>query len=316
MKSRMFLKALLFPLFTAYVLSTLLSILKPPRPVRRGAFVSERILNIAHRGGALEAPENTLAAFAQALQSGADALELDVRMSTDGVLFVLHDETVDRTTDGRGLLAAKTRTEIESLDAAFRWNPESLPVPPLRGTGMNIPSLEEVFCSFPDVPMIVELKTADPAAVEELGRLLEKYDRWDAVVTASFHQRTLRRMRERFPEALTSAGRSEVKRFYLLHGIGLGGLARSPAHSFQIPERFGVFNLLSRRMLRSLRRRGIDVYVWTVDEEPDMLRIIDRGVQGLITDRPSVLSRVLGRQGERSGRQEEDLSQSGVKAAD
>lgn len=292
MIKRMFLKAILVLLFTAYVLSAVLSI-RPVRPARRGAFMSDRILNIAHRGGALEAPENTLVAFAKALQSGANALELDVWMSADGVLFVLHDETVDRTTDGRGLLSAQTRTEIERLDAAFRWNPENLPAPPLRGIGVTIPSLEEVFRSFPEIPMIVELKTQEPEAVDGLGKLLEKYDRWDSVIMASFHQGTVKKMRERFPEALTSAGRNEVKRFYLLHWAGLGGLARSPAHSFQIPERSGVFDLLSRRMLRALRRRGMDVYVWTVDEEPDMRRIMDRGVQGIITDRPSVLARVL-----------------------
>jgi glycerophosphoryl diester phosphodiesterase len=266
---------------------------RPPVPVRRGAFARDRMLNIAHRGGSLEAPENTLYAFERALQAGADALEMDIHQLADGKLFVLHDETLERTTNGSGPAAEKTLAELKTLDAACNWNPGNLREPPLRGTGIQIPSLEEVFQKFPGVPLFIEIKPAHTEMVAELGRLLEKYDRWDETIVGSFHQEILKPFRKQFPQALTSAGRAEVKRFFLLQRIGLAGLIRPPVHSFQIPERSGSHDLLSRGMRKALRRQGMDLHVWTVNEEPDMRRVIGLSVQGIITDRPSVLADVL-----------------------
>ena len=271
----------------------LFAFLRPQVSVRRGMFAEDRVLNIAHRGGALESPENTLHAFERALQAGSDVLEIDIQRSADGVLFVFHDETLDRTTNGSGAAAEKKWNELQTLDAAFDWNPARLSEPPLRGAGIRIPSLEEVFRKFPGTPMIVEIKPDDPETVAALGLLLDAYDRWDATIVASFHHGVIKQFRKEFPRALTSAGRGEVKRFYLLQKAGLAGLVKTPAHSFQLPERFGPFNLLSRRMLRALRKRGINVHVWTVNEESEMRRIINLGVQGILTDRPSVLADVL-----------------------
>ena len=263
-------------------------------PIPRGAFaLADRPLNIAHRGGALEAPENTIHAFNHAVQAGADAIEVDVWLTSDGHLVAVHDATVDRTTDGTGRVDRMTLEQIQSLDAAWNWNPENSHEPPLRGQGILIPSLQEVFAQFPNTPMIIELKTRQPNAVLELGRLIRKHNAVDRVIAASFNQRTIRSMRRQFPEILTSAGQDEVTLFYAAHLIGLHRLLRPAAHSFQLPERHGRIHLLSQRMLRAMRRNGIDVHVWTIEDPHDMERMIDLGVDGIITSRPAELNRLL-----------------------
>ncbi len=263
-------------------------------PIPRGAFaVADRPLNIAHRGGALEAPENTIHAFNHAAQVGADAIEMDVWLTSDGHLVAVHDATVDRTTDGTGRVDRMTVEQIQALDAAWNWNPQNLPEPPLRGQGIRIPTLIEVFEQFPDTPMIIELKTKNPNAVLELGRLIRKHNAVDRVIAASFNQRTIRAMRRQFPEILTSAGENEVTLFYVTHLMGLHRLLRPAAHSFQLPEHRGRIHLLSRRMLRAMWRNGIDVHVWTIEDPHDMQRMIDLGVNGIITSRPAELNRLL-----------------------
>ena len=262
-------------------------------PIPRGAFEADRPLNIAHRGGALEAPENTVHAFQHAVDAGADALELDVWLTADGHLVAIHDETVDRTTDGNGKVSEITLEEIQSLDAAWDWNPNDENEPPLRGKGIRIPALQEVFEDFPDIPLIIELKTKDPAAVSQLGNLIRKHDAQDRVIAASFHQKTIRAFREQFPEILTSAGKDEITNFYILQRIGLHGTLRPFAHSFQLPEYHGNTHLLSNSMLRAMRSSGIDVHVWTINETDDLHRMLDLGVDGIITDRPAKLNRLL-----------------------
>lgn len=292
---RSFLLLLCVILIAAGVLARIVYLRSLP-PVRRGAFAADRTLNIAHRGGALEVPENTLHAFEYAMRVGADAIEMDVWMTADGHLVAIHDPTVDRTTNGHGRIDEMTLDQVQALDAAWNWNPESLPEPPLRGQGITIPAIEQVFERFPATPLIVELKTDAPEAVMALGRLILKHDAADRVIAASFNQQTIRMMRRHFPDVLTSGGRDEVARFYLFHRIGLEALLRTDAHSFQLPEYHGRIHLLSPRMLRALRRNGIDVHVWTINETDDLLRMLELGVDGIITDRPAHLRNLMQRE--------------------
>lgn len=262
-------------------------------PVDRGAFSSERVLNIAHRGGVLEAPENTTYAFKNALKSGADVIEMDIHASKDGVLFVFHDNTLERTTDGNGPVSSMTWSELQKLDAAYFWNPDSLPEPPLRGRGIKIPALEEIFREFPDTPMILEIKADYPEIIEKLGNLLKIYNRWQNTIVASFNDKLVKRFRKQFPGAFTSSGRIEVALFYFLQIAGLQGLMMSQPHSFQIPEKAGPLNLLNRRMSKALRKKGIDLHVWTVNEEQEMRRIINKSVDGILTNRVALLKSVI-----------------------
>ncbi len=290
---RLILRLLFFWAGLATVVLIRITYLRALPPVRRGAFAGERTLNIAHRGGGLEAPENTLHAFKHAVQAGADAIEMDVWLTSDGHLVVIHDPTVDRTTDGRGSVDMMTLEQIQKLNAAWNWNPENLPEPPLREEGIIIPSLQQVFEHFPETPLIIELKTKNPDAVMVLGNLIREHDAADRIIAASFHQPTIQDMRRNFSDVLTSGGRDEVTRFYLLHRIGLARLLQPAAHSFQLPEYHEQIHLLSPRMLRALQRSGIDVHVWTINETNDFLRMLDLGVAGIITDRPAELNRLL-----------------------
>lgn len=270
------------------------ALLHVPRPVRRGAFARTGPLLIAHRGGSIESPENTLIAFETALRNGAHALELDIQLTACGTPVVLHDETLDRTTSGSGPVADLSLDQLQDIDAAYHWNPGHLPEPPLRGTGITVPTLEEVFIAFPGVPLMIDIKPTNVAAVvPAIGSLIEHYNLWDWILIASFDQKTIRAFRRQYPRALTSAGRAEVARFYLLQRIGLAGLHRTRAHSFLLPEFYGRVHLLSPSMLRALRRRGVDVYVWTLDEKEDMLRMIELEVQGIITGNPALLNSLL-----------------------
>jgi glycerophosphoryl diester phosphodiesterase len=260
--------------------------------IPRGAFAATDLpLNIAHRGGALEAPENTIHAFRHALQSGANAIEMDVWRSADGHLVVIHDDTVDRTTNGSGTVEEMTVAQLEQLDAAWNWNPRNLPEPPLRGQGITIPKLADVFSTFPEMPMIIELKTSHPEAVPQLAQLIQSHNAANRIIAASFNQRTINAMRRQFPGILTSAGQTEVSWFYKLHMVGLHGLMRPSAHSFQLPEYHGRIHLLSESMLRAMRSSGIDMHVWTIENPHDMQRMLDLGVDGIITSRPAELNR-------------------------
>lgn len=256
------------------------------------------ILVMAHQGGNHLWPDNTMTAFRGAAQMGVDVLELDIASTSDGVLVVIHDLTVDRTTNGSGPVNSFTLEEIRQLDAAYHW-PHHVPVEersyPYRGQGIVIPTLEEVFLEFPDIRINVEIKQADPPIVEKLGELIDEYDRWDRTLIASFDADTMYAFRARWPQAATSAVEPEVRRFFTMNLLFFGRFYPSPAAAFQVPNRFGNLHVIRPRFVRIANRRGVDVHGWTPNTEEAIQEMIDDGVQGIITDRPDIAMRLLGR---------------------
>ncbi len=256
------------------------------------------VLVIAHQGGNHLWPDNTLVAFRGAAAMGVDVLELDIASTSDGVLVVIHDLTVDRTTNGSGPVNSFTLAELRELDAAYHWPhhvPEDERTYPYRGQGVVIPTLEEVFLEFPDIRINVEIKQADPPIVEKLAELIDEYDRWDSTLVASFDAETMYAFRERWPHAATSTVEPEVRRFFTLNLLFLGRFYRSPAAAFQVPNRFGNLHVIRPRFARIANRRGVDVHGWTPNTEEAIQEMIDDGVQGIITDRPDIAMRLLGR---------------------
>jgi glycerophosphoryl diester phosphodiesterase len=251
---------------------------------------------IAHQGGNQVRPDNTMMAFRHAVSLGVDALEMDVHSTKDGVLVVIHDDTVDRTTNGSGPVSELTLSEIQELDAAYNW-PHHLESDehPYRGQGVTIPTLEEVLREFPDMPMTIEIKQADPPIVEPFGEMLQRYDREQNTVVASFHPEVMQEFREKFPALATSGVEPEILRFYILKTLFMGWIYRPRMEAFQVPDTFGRLRVITRRFVRSAQRRGIDVHVWTINDRDDMERILATGVDGIITDRPDLLLEVLGR---------------------
>jgi len=264
-------------------------------------FIRDGILAWAHRGGEGQWPSNTLYAFEHALGLGMDALELDIHATRDGVLVVRHDPVVETTTDGLGRICDLTLREIKALDAGYTWTADEGRTFPFRGLGITIPTLEEVFQAFPRRPISIDIKPEDPAVVRILSQLLRAYDRLDLVVVGTFHDPQLCRFRLLCPEVDTAAGVSETRRFYLLNLFRLSKFFRSPAKAFMIPEYYGRLRLVTPRFIRAAHVLGVQVHVWTVNEVEDMRRLIDWGVDGIITDYPSRLMELYEQHLTRSG---------------
>jgi glycerophosphoryl diester phosphodiesterase len=265
--------------------------------VRPGApYLAGAPLLIAHRGGSGLAPENTLTAFRQALEWWrADVLELDVRPTRDGEVVVFHDPTLERTTDGQGGVSIWSLAALRTLDAGCRFTPDGGASFPYRGRGVTIPTLAEVLEAFPDARVNVEIKD---------GRAQERV--WEVVRDARAAHRVLiaaerRRNRTRFagyPGAV-SASAEDLWAFYLHHRLRSVALHVPRVDAFQMPERHGSRQVLGPRFVAEAHALNLAVHVWTVDDEADMRRLLDWGVDGVITDRPDRLVRVLH---ERTGR--------------
>jgi glycerophosphoryl diester phosphodiesterase len=253
-------------------------------------------LLIAHRGGAGLAPENTLAAFRQAVDDwDADMIELDVHATADGECVVIHDPTVDRTTDGTGPVAAMTLAELKLLDAGYRFTPDGGKTFPFRGQGVRIPTIAEVLDALPDARLTVELKTG--AAQRPLFEAIRRAGAEGRVIAAG--ERTASRTLFREYTGAASASSRQMMRFLVLYRLGLHRLWRAPVVAVQIPETWKGRQLLTARMVRALHARGLAVHIWTVNEVADMERLLDWGVDGIVTDRPDRLADILTARGMR-----------------
>ena len=254
---------------------------------------------IAHQGGDDLWPSNTLYAMERAVTLGVDVLEMDVHATRDGVLVLSHDETVERLTDGSGLIKEMTLAEIEALDAAYDWTPDDVPpvdgIYPLRGQGIAIPTLEEIFEAFPGMPMNIEVKQQEPPIVEPFCQLLRQYGKEDEVLVASFHPEVMVAFRQECPEVATSATEREILPFYILNQARLAAVYRAPAHAFQVPEVSGGRRVVTERFVNAAHAHNVQVHVWTVDDPEKMARLIELGVDGIITDRPDLLLDLLNR---------------------
>jgi glycerophosphoryl diester phosphodiesterase len=237
-------------------------------------------LILGHRGASAYAPENTLAAFRRALELGADGFELDVTLSADGVPVVIHDDTVDRTTDGNGAVAELSVARLKTLDAG-RWRGPQF-------AGERLPTLEEVFTEFGAQAVInIELKR-DASPARELAAkvvsLIRAHRLGSRVVVSSFYYDNLRRVKQLDPALPVGLLYSPDEPWRVVRAV-LRPEVRAEAHH----PHFCMFNALTRRWYRAAGRR---VNVWTVNAEADLRRLIRLGVDGVITDRPDVAARL------------------------
>jgi glycerophosphoryl diester phosphodiesterase len=266
------------------------------RPVADHAFFGQdEVLVMAHRGGRGLWPENTLFAFERAMEMGADVLEMDLHSTQDAVLVVMHDNTVDRTTDGAGRIQDHSLAQIKELDAGFQWTADDGATYPFRGQGITVPTLEEVMTAFPGALMNIEIKQAEPSIVDLLCLMIQEYDKEEQVLVASFHQDTIREFRAACPRVASTAGEDEVRVLYGLNMARSAVLYTPPAEAVQVPEYFGDMHVVTDRFVRAAHGRNMEVHVWTVNEVEDMQRMLDLGVDGIITDYPDRLLALLGR---------------------
>ena len=243
---------------------------------------------IAHQGGGKLWPENTLYAFAKAEELGVDVLEMDLRVTVDGEIVVMHDASVDRTTDGSGHVDEMTLAEIRELDAGDRFDaPGQFPH---RGQGLTVPTLEEVLSRFSTARLILEMKEFTPALAVELCGVLTTLEAEERVLIASFGHDSMPAFREACPTVATSTTMREGRLLDLLNRMRLASLYRSPAVALQIQKKY-----VEPQLLELADAFNVKVQVWTIDDEADMQRLLDMGVQGIMTDYPDRLLRVMGR---------------------
>ncbi len=258
-------------------------------------FNRDDVLVIAHRGGAGLWPENTLYAFRQAAALGVDVLEMDVQITKDGEIVVLHDSTVDRTTNGTGAVGDLTLTELRRLDAGYTWTADEGQSFPFRGRGLTIPTLAEVFAALPEAPMNIEIKPSGPSIAAPLAQLIRDYGMAECVLVASFDVGILQEFRRLCPEAATAAAEAEVRTLYTLGLLRLGRTYCPPAEAVQVPEYHGRRRVVTPHFVAMVGERNMEVHVWTVNRCDDMRRMVKLGVDGIVTDYPDRLLAVLGR---------------------
>jgi glycerophosphoryl diester phosphodiesterase len=259
----------------------------------------------AHRGGAALRPENTIVAFDHGLSLGADGLELDVHLSRDGVAVVHHDDTLERTTDARGPIAAFTVEELSRVDAGFWFRSPAGPSGPtanrvggaeagypFRGRGISVPTLREVLQRYRDVRLILELKVDDPELAVRTIDEIRAADAVSRVALGSFGSRVLRVARTLEPGIPTGAAQEETR--WALYRSWIGWpLGRTRYHEFQVPEQSGRTTIVTPQFVAHAHRAGLPVKVWTVNDPADMRRFLDWGADALISDRPDLAVRVV-----------------------
>jgi glycerophosphoryl diester phosphodiesterase len=256
---------------------------------------TREVLVIAHRGGRGLWPENTMYAFEQAARMGVDVLEFDVHTTADSVLVVIHDDTVDRTTDGTGRVEDLPFEALRRLDAGYRWSGDGQKTFPYRGRGLTIPTLEEALEAFPGRRMNIELKSSGMAVVERFVRTIREHQRIDRTLVASFNGETIGYLRGRHPTLATAATAREAVSFLVLHALRLDVVYIPAAQAFQVPPSLFGVPFVDRRYVRNAHRHNMDVHVWTINDPEVMRRLIDAGVDGIMTDYPDRLLGVLGR---------------------
>lgn len=254
-------------------------------------------LFFAHRGGSSLAPENTVAAFERGLGLGAEALELDIQTTREGELVVIHDPTVDRTTNGTGLVSAHTLDELRQLDAGYRFTPDGGQSYPFRERGVSIPTLRDVLEGCPGVRVNIDLKQSALPREQRLWALIQELEAVDRVLVASgdLHTPIVRFRRLCGGRVATSASATEVRNFVLTAAIRATRWMRPAYDALQVPEWHRGIRVVSPATVAAAHRLGVKVHVWTVDERADMERLLAMGVDGLMTDRPDTLAEVLGK---------------------
>ena len=247
----------------------------------------EHPIAMAHRGSMLLWPENTMTAFQEAVDLGYRYLETDLQISRDGVLVTFHDDTLDRTTDGHGLVSNRTLEELKQLDAAHKFQIDGHY--PYRGRGIRIPTLEELATAYPDRIFSLDLKSdgMEEALIETIRRL----NLWDRVIVGSFSDARLRRFRRLVDRPVSmSAGPAETLRFVTAARLHLP--YRPRCDSFQVPVKQGI-TIVSSRAVRVAKSAGVPLIVWTINDRTEMQNLLDLGVDGIISDRPDLLLEVI-----------------------
>ena len=279
--------------------------------MKNNPWLDRRVVAFAHQGGAFEGPSSTLHAIGQAVALGAPAIELDVHATKDRYIVVCHDETVDRTTNHVGEISNLTLAELREMDNSYWWIEGDAVTPGRdaseyvhrgkapRDRAFGIATLEEVSEAFPGVVLNMDIKRTDPEVEpyeELLANELRRLGRTDSVIVASFNDKAIQRFRTFAPEVFTSAATDETAAFYF---SVVAGETPPPMDAFalQVPTSFGEIEVVNQTFVDAAHQHGLAVHVWTIQDRDEMERLLDLGVDGIISDTPSTLIQLLAERG-------------------
>jgi glycerophosphoryl diester phosphodiesterase len=249
---------------------------------------------VAHRGGAQEAPENTMLAFQAAIDLGYTYLETDVHVTRDGFVLAFHDDRLDRVTDGQGAICELTLAEVQAADAAYHYSRDGGRTFPLRGQGIGVPLLQEILQRWPAARLNVDPKS--DGCVRPLVALIEQRGDWGRVCFGSFSDARLRKIRAfGRGRACTSMGPRAVAVARVAGALGL--VPRQHADCLQVPLHRGPVPIVTARFVRAAHRRRLAVHVWTINDRETMEHLLDLGVDGIMTDHPRLLRDVFAARG-------------------
>jgi glycerophosphoryl diester phosphodiesterase len=264
------------------------------RKGRRRSIRGEWPVNLAHRGASDMAPENTIEAFRLAVEAGAGGLELDVHMTRDGHIVVIHDATVDRTTSGSGAVSEMTLHELRKLDAGHNFRPDGGPTRPYRGRGVRVPTLGEVLEEYPGVAVNIDIKAGTPGIEETVFGVLREANALRRAIVVSTPHATVKRFRKVSGGHVSTGGSKwEIGLFYVLSRLRLERLVRPAYDALQVPLRHRGILVVTPRFVRAAHARGVRVDAWTINQADEMRRLLDLGVDVIMTDRPGTLAEVL-----------------------
>ncbi|WP_347723588.1 glycerophosphodiester phosphodiesterase [Lysinibacillus capsici] len=274
------------------------AISKPQQREGKQALQFERPIILAHRGGALLAPEHTMVAFEKAAQLGVDGFEIDIRLTKDEEIIVFHDETVERTTDGYGLIADMTLAEINALNHGYQF--EDLEGSfPYREDKLKVVTLRELLEAYPNMLINIDIKDA-PDTYEgslmpsKLWRLIEELQAEHRVVVTSFYGEQIDRFNLYAQNQVAlGAGESDVRKAFASFSSQFGHLYHPKVDVFQIPPKSGVIALDSPKFIQFLNNLNIPVHYWTINDLDTMKKLLNNGAKGIITDRPDIAVELL-----------------------
>ncbi len=261
-------------------------------------YKQDKPLVIAHQGGEHLAPSSTMPAFKKANKFGADVLETDIHISKDGYLIAIHDPTVDRTTNGTGYVKDLQLNELKKLDAGYYWSDQDGNFP-YRGQGVSLITVEELFNAFPNQRFLIEIKDTNPYnRIEEISKrlnhLITENGLEDQVTIASFDHDIVETFQDVADDDIAlSAGEQEVREFVLTHKFFAKNLYFPSVDSMQLPVQASGYDLTTPDILESAESMGLQIHYWTINEPEVMKTLIKRGADGIVTDRPDLLIKVL-----------------------
>lgn len=252
---------------------------------------------IGHRGACGERPENTLPSFALALDQGARILETDVHPSREGVPVVFHDHELDRTTDGRGLLVDQPLAALRELDAGHGFSPDGGRSFPFRGQGIRIPTLQEAFETFPDARFNIEIKEGAPEFVERVVREVAEAGRADRTLLTSADDGIMADLRKVLAGSSlkVAMGASTGDCIAFVKAAVAGDPPPPEPMALQIPDDFGGRPVVTPALVEFAHTHQVQIHVWTINDPAEIHRLLDLGVDAVMSDHPARVVEAIGR---------------------